>query len=309
MGAARFNYSDITLRDQAGTELDGDHDFSRFNPAVGFTLDLPRDATAYGSFSTSSRVPAPSELSCADPEDPCRLPNAFVADPPLEQVVARTWEGGVRGRRNGVSWNASLFHTATSDDILFISSGPLTNTGHFQNVGDTRRQGLELGASGAFDAVRWNVAYSFISARFDTPLTLSSPNHPEEEDGEIEVDEGSRIPGVPQHNLKLNLFSTLGPLSLGGNLLTTSSQYLRGDEANLLPALDGVALVNISASYAIARNVALTARITNLFDSEYSTFGLLGEADEVLGDDYEDPRFLSPGAPRAAWVGLRFSFW
>jgi outer membrane receptor protein involved in Fe transport len=308
MGAARLNYSDISLRDQAGTELDGDHDFSRFNPAVGFTLDLRRGATAYGSFSMSSRVPAPSELSCADPEDPCRLPNAFVADPPLEQVVAGTWEGGVRGRRNGFSWNASLFRTATSDDILFVSSGPLTNTGHFQNVGDTRRQGLELGASGAFDAVRWDVGYSFISARFDTPLTLSSPNHPEEEDGELEVEEGSRIPGVPQHNLKLNLSSTIGRLSLGGNLLTTSSQYLRGDEANLLPALDGFALVNVSASYALARNVALTARVTNLLDSEYSTFGLLGEADEVLGDDYEDPRFLGPGAPRAAWVGLRLSF-
>jgi outer membrane receptor protein involved in Fe transport len=308
MGAARFNYSSIVLRDQAGTALDGDHDFTRLNPAVGLTYDLPRGATAYGSFSMSSRVPAPSELSCADPEDPCRLPNAFVADPPLEQVVARTWEAGLRGRRNSFSWNASLFRTATSDDILFISSGPLTNSGHFQNVGDTRRQGLELGASGALDPIRWDIAYSFISARFDTPLTLNSPNHPEEEDGEIEVAAGSRIPGVPQHNLKLNLSSTIGRLSFGANLLTTSAQYLRGDEANLLPALDGFSIVNASASYALARYVALTVRVTNLFDSEYSTFALLGEADEVLGDDYEDPRFLSPGAPRAAWVGLRLSF-
>jgi outer membrane receptor protein involved in Fe transport len=308
MGAARFNYSDITLTDQAGTALDGDHDFSRLNPAVGFTWDLPRSATAYGSFSMSSRVPAPSELSCADLEDPCRLPNAFVADPPLEQVVARTWEAGLRGRRNAFAWNASLFRTATSDDIVFISSGPLTNTGHFQNIGDTRRQGLELGASGMLDALRWDVAYSFISARFDTPLTLSSPNHPKEEDGEIEVEEGSRIPGVPQHNLKINLSSTIGRLSIGGNLLATSNQYLRGDEANLLPALDGFSIVNVSASFGLARNVAVTARITNLFDSEYSTFGLLGEADEVLGSDYDDPRFLSPGAPRAAWVGFRLSF-
>lgn len=308
MGAARLNHSDVTLRDQAGTALDGDHDFSRLNPAVGLTYELSRAATAYGSFSMSSRVPAPSELSCADPEDPCRLPNAFVADPPLEQVVARTWEGGIRGRSDAFTWNASLFRTASSDDILFISSGPLTNTGHFQNIGDTRRQGLELGVSGGRDALRWDVAYSFISARFETPLTLSSPNHPEEEDGEIEVEEGSRIPGVPQHNLKVNLSSSIGRLTIGGNLLATSNQYLRSDEANLLPALDGFAVVNLSASYGLGRHVALTARVRNLFDSEYSTFGLLGEADEVLGDDYEDPRFLSPGAPRAAWVGLQFSF-
>jgi outer membrane receptor protein involved in Fe transport len=308
MGAARFNYSSIVLRDRAGTALNGDHDFTRFNPALGLTFDLPGGATTYGSFSMSSRVPAPSELSCADPEDPCRLPNAFVADPPLEQVVARTWEAGLRGRRNAFSWNASLFRAATSDDILFVSSGPLTNTGHFQNVGDTRRQGLELGASGALDGVRLDVAYSFISARFGTPLTLASPNHPEEEEGEIEVEDGSRIPGVPRHNLKLNAFTTIGRLSLGGSLLTTSGQHLRGDEANLLPAIDGFSLVNVSAKYALSRNVALTARVTNLFDSKYSTFGLLGEADEVLGAEYEDPQFVSPGAPRGAWIGLRFSF-
>jgi outer membrane receptor protein involved in Fe transport len=308
MGAARFNYSDIALRDQAGTALDGDHDFARLNPAAGFTWDLPRGATAYGSFSMSSRVPAPSELSCADPEDPCRLPNAFVADPPLEPVVARTWEAGIRGRRNAFSWNASFFRTATTDDILFISSGPLTNTGHFQNVGDTRRQGLELGASGVLRAVRWDVAYSFVAARFETPLTLSSPNHPDEENGEIEVDAGSLIPGVPQHNVKLSLFSTIGRFTIGGNLLVESSQYLRGDEANLLEPLDGFAVVNLSAGYALARHVAVTARVTNLFGSDYSTFGLLGEADDVLGDEYDDPRFLSPGAPRAAWIGLQFSF-
>jgi outer membrane receptor protein involved in Fe transport len=308
MGAARFNYSAVTLRDQAGSALDGDHDFSRLNPAVGLTYALPRGTTAYGSFSMSSRVPAPSELSCADPEDPCRLPNAFVADPPLEQVVARTWEGGIRGRRDGVSWNASLFRTANSDDIMFISSGPLTNTGHFQNVGNTLRQGLELGASGAAAEVRWSLAYSFLRARFDTPLTLSSPNHPDEDDGEIEVGSGSHLPGIPQHNFKASLTASIRRLTIGGSLLATSSQYLRGDEANLLPAIDGFRVINLAASYPVARHVALTGRVTNLFDSTHSTFGLLGEADEVLGDDYQDPRFLNPGAPRAAWVGLELSF-
>ena len=308
MGAARFNYSAVTLRDQAGSALDGDHDFSRLNPAAGLTYALPRGTTVYGSFSMSSRVPAPSELSCADPEDPCRLPNAFVSDPPLGQVVARTWEGGVRGRRNGVSWDASLFRTANNDDIMFISSGPLTNTGHFQNVGDTLRQGLELGASGAAAAVRWSLAYSFLRARFDTPLTLSSPNHPDGEDGEIEVEAGSRLPGIPQHNVKASLSASIRRLTIGGSLLSTSSQYLRGDEANLLPAIDGFRVVNLAASYPLARHVALTGRVTNLFDSTHATFGLLGEADAVLGDQYEDPRFLNPGAPRAAWVGIELSF-
>lgn len=37
-------------------------------------------------------------------------------------------------------------------------------------------------------------------------------------------------------------------------------------------------------------------------------FGLLGEPDEVLGDDFENPVFLSQGAPRAAWLGIRVRF-
>jgi outer membrane receptor protein involved in Fe transport len=196
----------------------------------------------------------------------------------------------------------------SSDDIMFISSGPLTNAGHFQNVGDTLRQGLELGAAGAMDPIRWTVGYTFLRARFDSPLTLSSPNHPDEDDGEIDVAEGRRIPGVPQHNLKASLAASIRRIAVGVGLIANSRQYLRGDEANLLPALDGYSVVNLTGSYTIARHVALVGRVTNLFDSEHSTFGLLGEADEVLGDDYDDPRFVSPGAPRAAWIGIRLAF-
>ena len=308
MGAARINHSAVTLRDQAGEALNGDHRFTRLNPAAGATYALGSDVTAYGSISVSSRVPAPSELSCADPEDPCRLPNAFVADPPLEQVVARTWEGGVRGRRPSLSWNASLFHTANSNDIMFVSSGPLTNTGHFENIGDTVRQGIELGASGTARMLRWSGAYSYVRARFDTPLTLSSPNHPEAQDGEIAVAAGDRIPGVPQHNIKASLSSTIRRLSLGGSVVAMSSQYLRGDEANLLSPLEGFSTVNVVASYALSKQVAIQGRLTNLFDVKSSNFGVLGDATDVLGDQFDDPRFVSPNAPRAAWVGLEVAF-
>jgi outer membrane receptor protein involved in Fe transport len=308
MGAARFNHSSVVLRDQLGTDLNGDHAFTRLNPAAGLTFALSNEVTAFGSFSMSSRVPAPSELSCADPDDPCRLPNAFVADPPLDQVVASTWEGGIRGHRPALNWSASVFRTANNNDIMFISSGPLTNTGHFENVGDTLRQGFEMGASGTVRNLRWGAAYSFLHATFGSDLTLSSPNHPDEEDGEIEVEAGDAIPGVPGHNLKANVSTTIRRLTVGGNLVALSGQYLRGDEANLLSKVDGFAVVNLNAQYAIGRNVRIRGRVANLIGTEYETFGVLGEADEVLGDDYDDPRFLSPGAPRAGWIGLEFSF-
>jgi outer membrane receptor protein involved in Fe transport len=305
-GSARFNHSIVNLRDQLGDDLTGEHDFSRLNPSAGLTYQFHHGITAYGSYAVSSRVPTPSELSCADPDDPCRLPNAFVSDPPLEQVVSRTFEGGARGEFRGLNWSASAFRTGNRDDIIFVSSGALTNAGHFENVGDTYRRGLELGVSGvAANVLRWGAAYTYLQAAFDSALLLSSPNHPDAVDGEIAVRRGDSIPGIPRHNFKADLAMTAGRAGIAASLMSTSSQFLRGDEANALPPLGTATVVNLSGSYELHRQVRLVARLTNLFNSEYGTFGLLGEPDDVLGDEFDDPRFVSPGAPRAAWVGLQ----
>ncbi|MEW8462096.1 MAG: TonB-dependent receptor, partial [Candidatus Thiodiazotropha endolucinida] len=116
--SGRWNKTEIELRDQLGTALNGDHSFSRFNPAVGLAYDLREDLNLYAGYSESNRAPTAMELTCADPEDPCRLPNAFLSDPPLDQVVAKTWEAGVRGSRAGLAWHVGLFQTVNEDDIL-----------------------------------------------------------------------------------------------------------------------------------------------------------------------------------------------
>ena len=307
-GSARLTHSRVELQDGLGDELNGNHSFTRLNPSGGLTIALGSGVTAFGSYSLASRVPTPSELGCADPDDPCRLPNAFVADPPLGAVVARSAETGVRGRTMGVAWSASVFRTAISDDIIFVSSGALTNSGHFENIGDTRRAGLEASFSGRTGIVAWSGSYAYLRARFESPLTLSSPNHPEAVDGEIFVEKGSSIPGIPRHNLKGELAVTFGRLSLQGEAGRTSSFDMRGDEANLLDPIDGRTILNVGAGWRLGTRARLVGRLSNLLNAEYSSFGLLGEADEVLGDDFDDPRFESPGAPRAAWIGLELAF-
>src|SRR6185312_7630271 len=58
--------------------------FGRFNPAAGLTYIASRFATAYFSYSESSRAPTSIELGCADPNEPCNFPNALVSDPQLQ---------------------------------------------------------------------------------------------------------------------------------------------------------------------------------------------------------------------------------
>jgi len=298
----------VELDDQLGTALTGDHTFKRFNPAVGATYQIAPTLNVYGSYSESNRVPSPVELTCADEDAPCRLPNAFVADPPLDDVVAKTFEVGVRGRVGQVNWSATAFNTRNEDDIIFISAGPLTNQGFFDNIGDTRRRGIELSANGRVGRVDWFASYTYLEATFETPITIASDHHPLAVDGEISVEKGDRLPGIPRNIFKAGATIAITPkLLIGGDLLYNSDRVLRGDESNQLDTVDGFTVVNLRGQYQFNKNLSAFIRVDNVFDEEYETFGVLGEPDEVLGDEFDDPRFLGPGAPRGGWIGLRLT--
>lgn len=306
--SGRYNYTEVELDDQLGTALTGDHTFKRFNPAVGATYQIAPTLNVYGSYSESNRVPSPVELTCADEDAPCRLPNAFVADPPLDDVVAKTFEVGVRGRVGQVNWSATAFNTRNEDDIIFISAGPLTNQGFFDNIGDTRRRGIELSANGRMGRVDWFASYTYLEATFETPITIASDHHPLAVDGEISVEKGDRLPGIPRNIFKAGATVAITPkLQIGGDLLYNSDRVLRGDESNQLDTVDGFTVVNLRGEYRFNKNLSAFIRVDNVFDEEYETFGVLGEPDEVLGDEFDDPRFLGPGAPRGGWIGLRLT--
>src|SRR5690606_37370795 len=139
-----------------------------------------------------------------DPEDidfECRLPNAFLADPPLDDVVTRSFETGIRGDWRGIQFNAAVFQATNTDDILFQTTGRAT--GLFANVDKTRRKGFESSFRGTTDAFEWFAAYSFIDATFEDNFMVLSPNHDfANADGEINVSRGDQIPGIPRHQLK-----------------------------------------------------------------------------------------------------------
>ena len=80
--SARYNNARVSIRDRSGNnaDLNGDHDFRRINPALGLTFNPGTTLTAYGSYSEGMRAPTAIELTCADPQAPCKLPNSFVAD-------------------------------------------------------------------------------------------------------------------------------------------------------------------------------------------------------------------------------------
>jgi iron complex outermembrane recepter protein len=317
--AGRFNATRIRLSDRSGAspELNGSHEYQRFNPSAGITVQIARPVLLYANYGQSARAPTAVELACASEDAPCNLPNAFLADPPLEQVVATSFEVGMRGAvRKELQWSAGVFRTINEDDILFqTTGGAQANLGFFANVGDTRRQGLELGASGEIARIRWDVEYSLIDATFRHAFSVNSPNHPAlardsttsgmAGASELRVDAGNLIPGIPRHQWNAGADVAIGErLSLGADLTYRSGVYLRGDESNLLARTEPYAIVDLRAEYRLDERTMLFLRIENALDEDYETFGLLGQPDEVF-PEFEDPRFYGAGPPFGAWLGVR----
>jgi iron complex outermembrane receptor protein len=111
---------------------------------------------------------------------------------------------------------------------------------------------------------------------------------------------------LPQITLTLgDDFAITRQFTICGDIVYTSSLYLRGDEAILLAPIGGFALVNLRAVYRIGAHFSTYLRLQNVFDRRYADFGVIGDATAVL-PQFADPRLLSPGAPRAAWLGLSF---
>jgi outer membrane receptor protein involved in Fe transport len=344
--AGRYNRTTVENRDaiQPGGghgSLDGDHEFSRFNPAVGVSFSPSATLNLYGGYSEGSRAATAIELGCADPEEPCKLPNAMAGDPPLEQVVTRTWEGGARGAYGRLNWSAGAFRAANEDDILFVTSDQ-TGFGYFRNFGETRRQGLELGAHSRVGQVTVGAAYTFLAATFASEETVNgesnSSNDEAEEgspglEGVIAIQPGDHIPLTPRHMFKAYGEIPLGAkLSLGVDLVATSRSFARGNENNLHEpdgtfylgegTVPGYAVVNLGANYQISPWMQIVAQVTNLFDRKYYTAGQLGPlgftstgafvARPLPAVDGEFPvrhsTFYAPGAPIRTWVGTRFRF-
>ena len=344
--AARYNASRVTTHDLLNPNppnLDGDHRYAKLNPALGLSWQALPAINAYAGFSQGNRVPTPIELGCADRANPCTLPNALASDPYLKQVVARTLEAGLRGQLTGGSqWHAGVYRTRASDDILFV--GTSTSAGYFTNFGATRRQGMELGIDGRQRGVDWRVAYSYLQATYRSSACLLAANNSSRgqsaactakgQDDEILVSPGDHMPGLPAHSLKLALsWPASESLRIGADVQAFSGQYARGNENNQHQAgsatdlfgttrsfdgpgrLPGYAILNLNGEVDLGAGWQLFGKINNVFDKRYGSAAALaqnpfaaGGAFQVDSGSWRRETFIAPGAPRAAWIGLRYSF-
>ncbi|CAN1505302.1 CirA Outer membrane receptor proteins, mostly Fe transport [Methylophilaceae bacterium] len=323
-----YNKDQIEENDGTNQSLTGNHSFKRFNPAVGLSFTPSKDLTVYGSYNEGMRAPTSMELGCANEDAPCRLPNSMAGDPPLEKVVAKTFEAGLRGNLSpDVKWTTAIYRTENHNDIQFVAADNPT-LGFFKNVGKTRRQGLDAGFSGVAGNLSWNAGYSFLKATYQSGFELSSAGNSTASGGEIDISKGDRLANLPKHALKMRMqYAVMPNWTVGTNVNTFSDVYVRGNENNAHQAgvgddnvtvqssgkVAGYTVVNMDTRYKLNNSGwQVFAKASNIFNKKYASGGMFGENyfnnSGAFANDDEPSKLVMPGAPRAAWLGVRYDF-
>jgi len=232
--------------------------------------------------------------------------------------VSRTVEAGLRGSKDlnigTLGWKVGAFRAKNTDDILAIPS-QVQGFGYFQNVGSTRRQGVEAEVNLKSATLQLYASYALVDARFLDALQVGS-NSPiaVQNGGTVQILPGNRIPAIPRNRIKAGFdYSITDAFKVGGDALYVSSQYFVGDESNQEPRLPGYAVFNLHTSYQIDKTFQIYARADNIFDNRYATYGTFFDKTALPnfangGANFTDPRSLSPARPRAFYAGLKATF-
>ncbi|WP_432262185.1 TonB-dependent receptor [Cupriavidus sp. TMH.W2] len=324
--SARWNHVTVsnTLRNSDGSEQPRESfTYRRLNPALGLAQKLGGGVTVFGGYAQNNRVPTVLELGCADPAQPCRLPAGLQSDPYLRQVVSHSYEAGVRWLpRKDTEVTASLYRIDNHDDILFLRA-PNTQLGYFANFDRTRNQGLDLTARQRLGDVTLRLAYSYLQATYESAGQLAVGERT------IDIRPGMRMAGLPRHTLKLGVdWQALAGLTLGADLVAVSSTVSSGNEdglrsdpqAGTAPKTadwhaPGYATVNLRAAYKASKQLEIYARVANVFDRRYETYGQVANdvfpggslvRPHVAPGDAATALFVAPGAPRSFWLGVVF---
>lgn len=313
--STRFNYAKVgnTLTSPRGEQPHEEFTYKRFNPALGVVFETGGGWSLAVNGAQGNRVPTVIELGCADPVHPCQLPVGLQSDPYLKQVVARTIEAGARYQHDALNASASLYRTVNRDDIQFVSSGQ-SRQGYFSNYERTRHQGLDLSGRWLVGAATLNASYSYLDATYDAAGLLFTGVRT------VQVGRGTPLPGLPRHTLRLGGQWRIGDsVTVGADAQAFSSMGTQGNEDGLLADPDngaepqradlrlrGYGLVSVKVSWEPAARWELYARLNNVFDRRYASFGALGR--NLFADSAANTRFVAPGAPRMLKFGVRYRY-
>ena len=206
------------------------------NFAMGIDVNSAMRMTA--GFGTAFKAPSFNDLYW--PADMW-----FVSNPNLKPETSKSVEVGMSVKQSWGNWRTNLFQTEIDDLIVYDAS---VFPGTMNNLNQAEIKGLELGIGSSL--MSWNIA---------ADLTILDHK---------DVATGNALPRRADGSLKLDLSRSFDKLSVG---MAVIGQQRRFDDVANTTELGGYGVVNLRASWEVAKQWSLDASLDNAGDKVYET--------------------------------------
>lgn len=262
-------------------DLSGRADFSKATARIGAAWNPRSDVGLYASLGQGFLPPTTEELS----QNPASFGGFNQGLVPATSVGE---ELGVRGGRNGVSYDVAFFHLATNNDFgrYRVASRPLET--FYGNLGTTRRYGLET-LVGYFPRpdLSIQVAYTLNDFVYTKVVSLFGSFT------------DKVMPNAPRHQVTLDAEYTVQKhWVIGVNVFAQSLQYI--DQTNVA-SIGAYGLLNPRLAYRWTNqryNAELLLTARNITGTKYIAF----TEPDPDGNSYQ------PGPTRELFFGVHVRF-
>lgn len=230
-------------------------DWDFVNYQLGLVYKPTANSSLYASWSTSSTPPT---ISAGDQNAAGGVGSGNLAGTVLDPERTESFEIGAKANLFGdrLALSGALFRLTRKDAAIEVAPGL------FEQAGEARVQGLELGVSGSVTD-KWQVfgGYTWM----DSELTRGAYSN---------VNVGDPLANTPEHSASLfTTYRILPKLSLGGGVYYVSkswggNQGGAGGGANRIYAPE-YARVDLFAAYEINDRASLQLNVQNAGDEDY----------------------------------------
>jgi iron complex outermembrane receptor protein len=300
-GSLRYSAHDNFL---SNGDDSGSLKFNYTNPVAALQWRVQDALNLYVSAGRGYESPTLAELAYR-PDGRSGFNAALKAQKSKQVELGAKW----RSDSMGLSADAAIFRADTDDEI-----GVLTNVGGrsaFQNVGRTKRQGVEIGTQWRVTPA-WStqLALTWLDARYrDDFVTCTTAPCPPPQPGACTVAlcpapyalarSGNRIAGTSPRSAYADIaWKPLDRAEIAAELRAQGRVAVNDLNSDFAA---GFATIGLRTRYRIgepASGLEALFRIDNLAGREYAGSVIVNEGNS---------RFFEPGAPRSFYLGLRWN--
>jgi iron complex outermembrane receptor protein len=271
--------------------------YSAVNPVGGIIFRASSAVNLYGSYGRGFETPTLNDLAYRSVDG--SLPGLNFG---LKPARSDNYEAGVKAGSEHLRANLAVFYIRTVDELAVLqNSGGRTVS---QNIGETNRRGMELGADAAWaGGFSGRLAYTYLRAVVGQAYAtcIAAPCNPLAHPGGPlpanykTVQAGSYLPAVPMNSLYAGLTWSNTPLGFSATLETLGRARIYTDDRNS-DAAAGYWVANLRAGFEQETRhwrFSEFARLDNLADRAYIGSVIVNETNS---------RFFEPAPGRTAYV-------